>query len=112
MFVSTVDDESIVLPFSVDGESTQSQDSFNSSESTSWQGYDAFLGTDLVTIGSSIVSLSITASNNLTFPLVGVVLDTSIPMTEYGIPSLSFGYTAGAAYREYFFFYAPFKTSM
>jgi hypothetical protein len=101
VFVSTVDD-SVVLPFSSSaGGSAQTQDSFNSNASTSWEADDAESGMDLVAIGSTIVSLNVAADNNLTFPLFGVVLDWSVATLSYGIPSLSFGFTAGAAYREF-----------
>lgn len=106
VFVSTIDNI-IILPFSSSsvGGNAQTQDSFNGNHSTSWKAYNAESGADLVAIGSEIVNLSVAADNNLTFPLFGVILDWNASMLSYGIPSQSFGFTAGAAYREYLSFY-------
>jgi hypothetical protein len=96
VLVSTVDD-SIVVPFYEGG--VQTQNSFKSNDSKTWEATGSEVGANVVAIGSDTLSLTV-GGNNSVAPLFGVVLDYEMAASVYGIPSLSYGYTARAAYHK------------
>ena len=88
----------------------QQQQSFNGSSPSPREASEAGSGEDLVTTGDSVLSLSVAADDELTFPLFGVLLD-SVATLSYRIPNLLLGFTAGAANRECLNFVVVFFSS-
>ena len=66
----------------------QTQNSFKSNDSKTWEATGPEVGTDFVAIGSDTMNLTI-GGNNSVAPLFGVVLDYEMAASVYGIPSLS-----------------------
>lgn len=64
-----------------------------------WEATGLEVGTDVAAIGSDTMNLT-ARGNNSVAPLFGVLLDYEMAASVYGIPSLSYRYTAGAAYRK------------
>jgi hypothetical protein len=95
MLLSTVDRD-VLLPFYEDG--VQMPRLFRSSDSTTWVASGPNSGTDIVTIGpvAQPVAMNRTVRSSASGDsLLGVIFDS---YSDYGIPSQSYGYTAGAAY--------------